>query len=359
MTSNNKIAIVSASLGLGGAERFASLLSFMLDNLGYEVHNIIIVDKVDYAYKGSLVNLGLLFSEQNKLVKKHKKSQFIKKYLRENHINTIIDNRSRPNFIREVFTKQLYKNKKVFFMVHSSNLGMYLPNLKALAHYIYERETTLISVSKAISQKIKAKLDLKNVVTIYNPVNIATSIGIKPKNLPNQYFLFFGRFEEEIKNFSLLIEAYKQSQVAQHDFYLILIGDGKSKAFIENKIKEVKLENYIHLLPFQTEVVAYIQYAHATVLTSKFEGFPMSLIESLAAGTPIISVDCETGPNEIVINEYNGLLVENHNPLALANALNRFVTDENLHENCKKNAQKSIEHLSLERISLEWKKILS
>jgi glycosyltransferase involved in cell wall biosynthesis len=85
----------------------------------------------------------------------------------------------------------------------------------------------------------------------------------------------------------------------------------------------------------------------------------MSLIESLAAGTPVISVDCETGPNEIIQHGINGLLVENHKPEALAKAMNWFIADENLYQNCKNNAKQSVEHLSLNAIAQSWQSLLN
>jgi glycosyltransferase involved in cell wall biosynthesis len=51
----------------------------------------------------------------------------------------------------------------------------------------------------------------------------------------------------------------------------------------------------------------------------------MSIVESLALGTPVVAVDCNSGPREIVIDEYNGLLVENYNVKNLAAAFNRMI----------------------------------
>jgi glycosyltransferase involved in cell wall biosynthesis len=66
-------------------------------------------------------------------------------------------------------------------------------------------------------------------------------------------------------------------------------------------------------LPFNSNPFDIVQNARFTVLTSHYEGFPMSMVESLALGTPVVAVDCNSGPREIVIDEYNGLLVENYN----------------------------------------------
>ena len=128
MKNNNKIAIVSASLGVGGAERFAGLLSLMLEDLDYEVHHIIILDHVDYDFKGKLVNLGKLFAKDKGIFRGIKKGKYIAKYLHENDIQMVIDNRSRPTIIRELFTKWIYGNRKTYYFFHSSNLEMYLTN---------------------------------------------------------------------------------------------------------------------------------------------------------------------------------------------------------------------------------------
>ncbi|WP_333600994.1 glycosyltransferase, partial [Flavobacterium sp.] len=157
MKNNNKIAIVSASLGIGGAERFAGLLSFMLYDLGYEVHHIIISDVVSYEYQGVLVNLGKLFANEKGIFRAVKKGKYIARYLHENKIETIIDNRSRPMLLREWFTKKLYRNRKVFFMIHSSNLEMYLPKSVFWAKFLYRKASKLICVSKGIEQLVKSK----------------------------------------------------------------------------------------------------------------------------------------------------------------------------------------------------------
>jgi glycosyltransferase involved in cell wall biosynthesis len=261
--------------------------------------------------------------------------------------------------LREIFTKWIYGNRQTYFMIHSAHLEMYIPKSRFWANYLYQKATKLICVSNGIEQLIKEKYNLKNIQTIYNPVLAVESILEKPKELPEKYLLFFGRLEESIKNFTLLLKSFSKSKVFESGVKLVIIGDGADKDFILAKISKLKLNDSVEVLSFQKNVTPFIQHAHCTVLTSYFEGFPMSIVESLAAGTPVISVDCETGPSEIIQNGYNGLLVENHNETALAEAIKKLFEDDNLHQNCKNNAKKSVEHLSLTTVAQQWHELLN
>ena len=88
------------------------------------------------------------------------------------------------------------------------------------------------------------------------------------------------------------------------------------------------------------------------------QGFPLSIIESLALGIPVISVDCESGPKEIIVHNYNGLLVEKNNCVAFAYALRTFVNDNEIYQNCKINSKSSIAHLDYTVIKNQWAAIL-
>jgi glycosyltransferase involved in cell wall biosynthesis len=236
---------------------------------------------------------------------------------------------------------------------------MYLPKSIFWAKFLYSKASKLVFVSKEIEEKTIAKYGFTNTKTIYNPIVFPESQFEKPKNIPDNYLLFFGRLEDKIKNLSLLINAFELSKLNEDAIHLMIIGDGSDKEMILKTIKNKNLSNFVHLLPFQKNIVPFIQNARCTVLTSYFEGFPMSLIESLSAGTPIISVDCETGPREIIQNNINGLLVENHKPKTLAEAMKIMFANENLYQTCKNNAKKTVEHLSLVIIEQDWQNLLS
>lgn len=353
-----KVAIISTSLGRGGAERFASMLSFILENCGAEIHNVIVNDIVDYDYAGELFNLGSDSLRSYSLFKKIQKGFLLYRYLKEKEIDLIIDNRPRNNLTRELLTHLIYGNRRLWFVVHSSKLNNYFPKSTFWSKFLYCKADKIICVSKAIETELKLKFEFVNTLTIYNPFDFS-KIEIKNEEVfEDKYILYFGRFDEKVKNFSLLLEAFYISKIFLKGYKLYLMGDGPDLSFIQHKIKEFQLDSFVVLLPFNSNPFPCIQQSKFTILTSRYEGFPLSIVESLALGIPVVAVDCNSGPREIIKNEYNGLLVENNSPKSLALAMNRFVSDSHLYNLCKDNACKSVAHLALETISKQWETIL-
>ena len=353
-----KIAIISQTLGGGGVERFAGLLSFILNNLGFEVHNIILDEPQDYCYSGALLNLGSLPQHKNTLKRKFHKMMAMKRYLDNCGITAIIDNRTRSPLIREWFTRQVFGSREVYYMIHNYKLDNYLPKNGLLAKWLYKDAEKLICVSKAIEDEVKAKYHFKNTITIYNPINLSPKMVDDIVVFPEKYILYFGRFDEKAKNFSLMLEAFAISEIFKRGYFLLLMGEGADLDFIKSQISQRNLADYVKITPYQKNPFGVVKKSRYTILTSHFEGFPMAITESLAVGTPVIAVDCNSGPREIIVDGQNGLLIENYNATAFARAMNRLIDDEDLYQLCKSNAPKSVAHLSIEAISEKWKEVL-
>lgn len=348
-----KVAIVAISLSKGGAERSTALLSKILDSKGLDVHLITLTDSVDYDFSGTLFNLGRFKSLNDTGLEKINHLRRLKHYIKENNFDFIIDNRTRGSAFKEfVYLNYIYRNQKVIYVVRSFHLANYFPKNKWISSQMIKRSLKVVGVSKVISDEVNIKFNTQKAETIYNPLPEFDEIEIKKPDIP--FILFLGRIEEDVKNFTLLLKGYQSSELSQKGIGLKIYGDGKDRNALLEMIENMNLTAQVSVHPFTPIIYGVLKNALFLTLTSRYEGFPRVLLEALSVGTPVLSVDCKSGPDEIIINEHNGLLIENFNEQALANAMNRFIFDTTLYQNCKANAISSVQHLKQENIAQQW-----
>ncbi|WP_303316211.1 glycosyltransferase [Flavivirga abyssicola] len=354
-----KICIITTTLGTGGAEKVSANLSFLLTNLGFNVHVLCTKDVIEYDYSGTLFNLELNLKNNRS---NFNKIRVLNRYFKENKFDVIIDNRTRPVLLKElVLYKFVFRATRRIAVVHSHNLKTYFPSSTFFANLLYKRLFKLVVVSEEIKNIIEKRYRLKNVKQIYNPIhlNLISNKADEVIEFNEKYILFYGRIEEKSKNLSLLLEGYKKSDLIREGIKLLILGSGDDLESIKNKATNLSLSESVIFKPYVLNPYPYVKKALFTVLTSRYEGFPMVLLEALACGTPIISVDCKSGPKEVLKHGYNGLLIENYNKEALANAMNSFIFDTNLYKTCKLNTKQSVQRFSIENISQEWKQLIN
>lgn len=357
-TSTKKVCIIVYALGGGGAERSSATLSQILYDLGYDVHIATVLDMVDYPYKGKLVNLGKLKAQDDSFFGRIKRLKYLKSYLKKNEFDYVVDGRTRIGFFKEfIISKYLYAGIKSLYIVHSFKINNYINPNVFFGRLIYSKAYKIITVSKGIQNKLENKYGFKNVLTLYNAFN-SKDISFNNEESAKNYILFFGRLNDEIKNITLLLNAYKHSLLRDKSIDLKILGEGTDLEKLKQIVSNLNLKDTVEFLPYRPNPYDVVQKAMFTVLTSRYEGFPMVIPEALALGVPVVSVDCKSGPNEVIVNEQNGLLVENHNVEAFAKAMNRMIEDKDLYLRCKANAKSSVEHLSKENIGKQWKAIL-
>ena len=356
----HKIALVGYRHNFGGAERVLSNLSFVFDKLGYEVHAIIMIDDVSYPYAGTLFNVGALRSSSNSFSNKINRFWALRKYIRKQKFDAIIDFRFRVNDLQELMIyKFAYQAAVKIQTVRSGAFKNYLFTKKWLANFVYKDFDKIVCISQKQLELVREEYNLKNLTLIYNPIDIKKMQLKSRSEVPfdKKYIIAVGRFFE-LKQFDKLVETYSKTLLPESDVHLIILGDGPEKENIQNKIKEVGLLDKIHLKEFIPEPFGYMKNALFLVNCSTTEGLPMVLLESLACGTPVIAFDCPTGPSEIIINNENGILVENQNFEALKESINKMYADKDFYEECKSNALKSIQKFDSSVIEKEWEDLL-
>ncbi len=350
-----KIAIIGDCLSIGGAERVhAQLSNFFVAN-NHEVFNCIFVDSVAYQFSGKLFNLGKIHKNSNPITRKISRFIKLKQFIQKNEFDIIIDFRMKNIFFQEFIIANFIHNKNAYYVVSSGVLNYYFPKSSFLSKLIYKNKK-IVTVSKAVKDKIIQEKLAKEAVYIYNPIDFEEIEELKEKFLPEvqNYILAAGRMNNDIKQFDRLIIAYSKSHLPQKSIDLVIIGEGKNKEKYIELAKNHGVESRVKFLGHKENPFPYYKNAIFTVLSSRNEGFPNVLIESLATETPVVSFDCFSGPNEIIQNGENGILVANQDFEKLTQAMDTFYEDNKLYEYCKNNAKSSIMHLKRETIGQLW-----
>lgn len=353
---NYRLCLVSDQLATGGAERCAALLSNYFYQNGHSVQHVIVVDKIEYDYSGKVLNLGKLKNKSNGFFNRLKRFSVLKKFFSTNEFDFIIDFRVKRNQWQEFFIANYIYNSPLIVMVHSYMTNLYFPKSNYLANTIYSKAIKIVTVSKKIEEKVRIDYTYTQLQTIYNPIDFET-IGKKPVvafEKKSDFILAVGRMNDQVKQFDQLIESYAQSDLPGKSIQLIFLGDGTLRKSYENKVKKLGLSDKILFKGKIKKPYEYMKNAKFVVLCSKNEGFPSALIESLACETPVVAFDCFSGPSEIIINNENGILVENQNFDKLILAMNKMISDTNFYLHCKQNAKTSVEAFSLDKIGAQW-----
>ena len=162
-----------------------------------------------------------------------------------------------------------------------------------------------------------------------------------------------GRYNDA-KGYDYLIPAWEKVHQRHPDWVLDVYGSGELHDQVVGWIAERHLEKSIVLHEPTSEIMEKYMESSICVLSSRYEGFSMVLVEAMSCGVPCVSFDCPHGPRTIIANGEDGLLVDYLNVDALADGLCKLMEDEKLRMRLGENARKSVLRYSEERVMGLW-----
>lgn len=185
---------------------------------------------------------------------------------------------------------------------------------------------------------------------IYNPALPAAGGDLPcPDFLPQgpRYVLAVGRLVKQ-KGFDYLLEAWRRVCEDNPNWRLCIVGAGPLEAELKDLAEVLDVQHSVKFLPPQKNLAPLYRYCDIYAMSSRTEGFPMVLLEAMAAGMPVVSFAC-TGPDVIVRDGEDGLLVKTGYTERFAHSLARLMQDENLRQRLAHNAPAVCERFSLEK----------
>ena len=166
-----------------------------------------------------------------------------------------------------------------------------------------------------------------------------------------------GRFRYQ-KGFDLLIPAWAETAHRHPEWRLRLRGAGHLRPRLEDLVAEHRIEDSVTIEGPAEDIGSDMAEASVFVLSSRFEGFPLILLEAMSKGMGIVSFDCPTGPADIVDDHRNGLLVPPEDVTALATAIRELVEDEELRRRTAAAAIETAQQYTIEAIGPQWEALL-
>lgn len=204
---------------------------------------------------------------------------------------------------------------------------------RKLAKFFYKWcRVTPVALSELIQDSIVEEYGLKKeqIPVILNGIDISKCI---PKNnykiTGMAKLLHIGRFSEQ-KNHKGLIEAFKILHDMNPNSELQLIGDGEKKSEIDQLVEENSLAKHVKFLGLQSDVYGYLHEADIFVLPSLYEGVPMTLIEAMGTGLPVVAT-AVGGVPDMLVNGESAILTPVDDK-GVADALCRLVGNRRLRE---------------------------
>ncbi|WP_321437518.1 glycosyltransferase family 4 protein [uncultured Bacteroides sp.] len=234
----------------------------------------------------------------------------------------------------------IYRKRNIFFKLAADFLDWKM-------HYIIKKYSALIVLTNNDSicwNKIKKATVIPNSLPFY-PEKIST--------LNNKKIISIGRLEEQ-KGYDLLIQTWKIVVEKHPEWSLHIYGNGSLKNTLKEFInKEGLNDSFIIENPVSDIYNKYVE-SSIYVMSSRYEGFGMVLIEAMACGIPVVSFDCPNGPSDIITDGEDGFLVKNKDIEALAEKICYLIENENTRIEMGKKAHENVKRYMPDIIMKKW-----
>ena len=194
-------------------------------------------------------------------------------------------------------------------------------------------------------------IELDNIEVISDPLTFSSS-SYSP--LTNKRVIAVGRYVYQ-KGFDILLKSWSIVEKECPDWSLTIVGQGERQKY-EALIDELKIDKTRCKLLGPTERIQD-EYMSSSlfVMSSRFEGFGMVLVEAMACGLPVVSFDCPCGPKDIIQNKIDGILVENGNVDKLTEALVMMIQHPEQRKVMANRAIENVQRFRIDQIAEKWK----
>lgn len=279
----------------------------------------------------------------------------LRKLLKDLQIDIIID----IDIVLDVLSipaSRWLKTKVVSWEHFTANFELSVLYRKIILRYSVKRSDYVVVLTDGDLKEYQNRLGRQHkICRIYNPV--AYKLEKETESEKKKIILTVGRLAPEkgieyIQKVSIpILERYPEWQ-------WILLGDGAERNDLEQFIIENNLQKRLILKGNVENVDEYLQQASILVVTSKYEGLGLSMLEARAMKVPCVSFDVKMGPRELIHHEIDGYLVQPFDCNEMIQKIEILINNPELRSQFAEKAYLHMDEFGLKKITKQWKEIL-
>lgn len=331
---------VIPSLVGGGAERVAVLLMEHLDRERFQPSLVMFQDRCDYKVpddvqvaclnKRGAYDFPKLIWRLARAFERNR-PDVVLGFMDYANLIAVLARRLSAVKPRVILTQHNHTSIDLRYMKRSRALAWGIPRL-------YPQSDGVVCVSQGVADDLVANFRVPRQKTrvIYNPVDVGFISGAAREDVAGSLFddretpvvIGVGRLIVQ-KGFPHLLRAFARVR-SQLPCRLVILGDGGERDSLEALARELGVHEDVTFLGFQRKTFRCMGHSDVFVLSSLWEGMPMVIIEAMACGVPIVATRCPSGPEEVITDGVNGLLVPVGDEKAMAETVLRLLRDNEL-----------------------------
>ena len=347
-----KIIQIIPFWGLGGAEIMCENLIYELKKMGHEVVAISLYDTrtaITERFEKAGVDVHYLGKKRGPDFSMYRKLRAIFEKERPDVVHSHI------HTSQYVFPLAKKMRIKAVHTVHSvaSKEAPFL--LRCINKYFFKKSFAIpVALSSAVKDSVieEYKLSPDKIPVVFNGIDLSKCREKTNYNRGEKFKIVHVGSYQEVKNHIGLIDAFEEFYDNHPDAELHFIGDGQRRSMIEQIVKDKKLTDNVIFYGFQSSVHKFLNDMDIFTLPSLYEGMPMSIIEAMGTGMPIVATNVGGIPDMLTNNE-DAILVS-VNSHEICNAFEKLYNSLELRTTLGKSAKDHSAIFSAEKMAEQY-----
>lgn len=358
----------------GGVERVLTIKANYLKSIGHDVRIVTcrpliglpkydlnpnvqidwLGEGVDYAEDFQLTSLWVRFLSTIRKMSRH--YDLMKSYLRQNKFDIVVTTHAYEMgflpFIKDGSKKilELHSSKMMYKMQRDERKGWKMDLLIRLFEWRDRLVNYLFDAVGCLTEEDRQSRGCpSNMYVIPNPLSFVTDM---PNSYDEAVALAVGRHTEQ-KDFNAMVDIWAELVKDYPEWKLQIVGGGQLKSILTEKVNKLGLGGQVLLEEETSDPRPYYANASVFLMTSNFEGMPMTLLEAQSYGLPIVSYACPCGPRDIVV-EGTGFLVAPGDKEGFVEKLSLLLKDAEIRKAMGQKAYEASKRFTIQRVMQQW-----